>query len=70
MTHHAPTARLSGKLIGNDLKLAQYRDGATFCKAVIEEIGVEGLNQAFASAEMLPSMAEIHAPHTWVQRVG
>jgi coenzyme F420 biosynthesis associated uncharacterized protein len=62
-------AALVGKLIGNDLKLAQYRDGAQFCRQVIDQVDVPGLNAAFAAVENLPSMAEIHDPSAWVKRV-
>ncbi|MDR1710922.1 MAG: zinc-dependent metalloprotease [Propionibacteriaceae bacterium] len=60
---------LLGKFIGADLKLAQYRDGAQFCRAVIDAVGVPGLNKAFSAAEFLPSWAEIHDPAAWVSRV-
>ena len=51
-----------------DLKLAQYRRGAAFCRAVIEKVGVEGLNAAYESAEFLPP-GEISDPDEWVRRV-
>lgn len=59
-----------GKLLGNDLKLAQYRNGAAFCNAVIAKRGVAGLNQAFAACEYLPTLTEIHNPDSWMERVG
>lgn len=61
--------RAVNKLMGLDLKLAQYRDGAAFCRAVIERVGVEGLNEVYAGAGLLPSLEEIHAPQRWVDRV-
>lgn len=57
------------KLLGMDLKLAQYRDGAAFCRAVIDEVGVVGLNAAYDSPQMLPKPAEISNPDAWVKRV-
>ncbi len=57
------------RLMGLDLKLAQYRDGAAFCRAVIDAAGVDGLNAVFASAGLLPTLEEIHAPATWLARV-
>lgn len=57
------------RLLGMDLKLAQYREGAAFCRAVIEKVGVEGLNAAYESAEFLPSPGEISDPDEWVRRV-
>lgn len=55
--------------LGMDLKLAQYRDGARFCRAVIERVGVDGLNVVYDSPERLPSPAEIADPAVWLRRV-
>ena len=60
--------RLVNRLMGMDLKLAQYRDGAAFCRAVIDSVGVSGLNAVYESSGMLPSLEEIHAPKTWLAR--
>nr|NLI49864.1 coenzyme F420 biosynthesis-associated protein [Propionibacterium sp.] len=62
-------ARVADRLLGLDLKLAQYRDGAAFCRAVIDAVGVEGLNAVYESSGLLPTMEEIHAPATWLARV-
>lgn len=61
--------RVVRRLLGLDVKLAQYRDGAKFCRQVIRAVGVDGLNQAFASRETLPTLAEIHQPADWLARV-
>ncbi|PFG17720.1 putative hydrolase/coenzyme F420 biosynthesis associated uncharacterized protein [Propionicimonas paludicola] len=60
---------LVSRLFGLNLKREQYRDGAGFCQAVIAEAGVPTLNRAFASAEALPSLAEIHDPQLWLRRI-
>ena len=60
---------LVGQLIGMETKLAQYRDGAKFCKQVIAESGVEGLNRAFAGPDQLPTIHELHDPTAWLRRV-
>ena len=57
------------KLMAMDLKLAQYRDGAVFCRAVIKEVGVAGLNRVYDAPEFLPSADDIADPHRWVARV-
>ena len=57
------------RALGLDLKLAQYRDGAAFCRAVIDAVGAEGLNEVYASPGLLPTLAEIHDPGTWLARV-
>ena len=62
-------AAVVGKLIGTDLKLAQYREGAAFCRTVIDEAGVDGLNAAWSSAELLPSLPELRDPQRWLARV-
>ena len=61
--------RALNKLMAMDLKLAQYRDGARFCRAVIDQVGVDGLNRVYDAAEFLPSPAEIAEPRRWVARV-
>lgn len=55
--------------LGMDLKLAQYRDGARFCRAVIDRVGVDGLNVVYDAPEQLPSPAEIADPAAWLRRV-
>ena len=37
------------KLLGLDAKMRQYRDGAAFCRAVIDRVGMDGLNQVWTS---------------------
>lgn len=56
-------------LLGLDLKLAQYREGAAFCRRVVEASGVQGLNRAFDDAASLPTMDEIARPDAWLARV-
>jgi uncharacterized protein (DUF2342 family) len=56
--------------MGMESKLAQYRDGAAFVRAVIAEIGVDGFNTVWTSPETLPSRVELHDPPAWLQRVG
>lgn len=57
------------KLMAMDLKLAQYRDGARFCRAVIGRVGVDGLNRVYDAPEFLPTPADIADPARWVARV-
>ncbi|MCA0253567.1 MAG: zinc-dependent metalloprotease [Actinobacteria bacterium] len=58
------------KLLGADLKRAQYRDGAKFCQLVLKRADTDLLNLAFSQPAMLPSLAEIHDPEQWLHRVG
>jgi coenzyme F420 biosynthesis associated uncharacterized protein len=57
------------KLLGLDAKMRQYRDGAAFCRAVIERVGMTGLNRVWTSAETLPTRVEIADPGLWLARV-
>lgn len=57
------------RLIGFDLKRDQYRDGAEFCRQVIEAAGVETLNRAFDAPGLLPTLTEVHDPQLWLHRI-
>ena len=61
--------RLLRRLLGLDQKMAQYRDGAVFVRAVIDKVGMEGFNAVWVEPANLPSKAEIHDPQLWVARV-
>jgi coenzyme F420 biosynthesis associated uncharacterized protein len=56
-------------VLGMDVKLAQYREGAAFVRAVRRRVGTDGLNAVWASAGALPTAAEIADPAAWVRRV-
>lgn len=56
-------------VLGMDVKLAQYRDGAAFVRGVRRRAGVDGLNAVWSSAGALPTAAEIADPAAWVRRV-
>src|SRR6188472_1273661 len=57
------------RLLGLDAKMAQYRDGAIFVRAVVDKVGMTEFNAVWERAENLPSKAEIADPETWVARV-
>ncbi|GEA88104.1 zinc-dependent metalloprotease [Cellulomonas cellasea] len=61
--------RVVRRLLGLDAKLAQYRDGAAFVRAVRTAVGTDGLNAVWAAPEHLPSAREIAEPGAWVRRV-
>ena len=56
------------RLLGLDAKMRQYRDGAAFCRHVLNEVGMAGLNRVWTSPDTLPSKAEIANPQLWVIR--
>lgn len=55
--------------LGTDVKLAQYRDGAAFVRAVRHRVGTAGLNAVWTAPGALPTAAEIADPAAWVRRV-
>ncbi|KRD47672.1 hypothetical protein ASE27_02080 [Oerskovia sp. Root918] len=57
------------RFLGMDAKLAQYRDGAAFVRAVERQVGRDGLNAVWTSPGTLPSAREIAEPGAWVRRV-
>jgi coenzyme F420 biosynthesis associated uncharacterized protein len=61
--------RLLRRLLGLDAKMAQYRDGAAFVRAVVDRVGMADFNAVWADASHLPSKAEIGDPEAWVRRV-
>jgi coenzyme F420 biosynthesis associated uncharacterized protein len=61
--------RLIRRLIGLDAKMAQYRNGAAFVRAVVDRIGMDGFNKVWVEPDNLPSKDEIADPAAWVRRV-
>jgi coenzyme F420 biosynthesis associated uncharacterized protein len=57
------------RLLGIDLKMRQYADGARFVRAVVDAVGMDGFNQVWESPETIPTMAEITDPQAWIARV-
>jgi coenzyme F420 biosynthesis associated uncharacterized protein len=64
----SPLVRVIERLIGLDMKLAQYETGKAFCDAVVAEGGIERLNVAWSAAELLPGAAELKDPAQWIAR--
>lgn len=61
--------RLLRRVLGLDAKMAQYRDGAKFVRAVVDKTGMTEFNAVWERPENLPSKAEIADPRAWVSRV-
>jgi coenzyme F420 biosynthesis associated uncharacterized protein len=64
-----PVMRVIERLLGLEMKMRQYEIGKRFCDAVVQQAGVAGLNQAWASPESLPTWPEMEAPESWLARV-
>jgi coenzyme F420 biosynthesis associated uncharacterized protein len=61
-------ARLLQRLLGLEMKLRQYEQGKRFCDAVVDEVGIEGLNAVWRAPEDMPTPAELDDPAAWVRR--
>jgi uncharacterized protein (DUF2342 family) len=61
--------RAARRLAGLEAKTAQYVQGAQFVRAVLAQVGHEGLNQAFTEPTSLPTAAEMEDPAAWIARV-
>ena len=61
--------RVLRRLLGIDAKMAQYRDGAAFVRAVVDKVGMADFNAVWSEPANLPSKAEIGEPEAWVRRV-
>ena len=58
------------KLLGLEMKLAQYRRGKAFADEVVRTHGIRTLNRAWRDPEALPRPEELDDPESWVERVG
>jgi coenzyme F420 biosynthesis associated uncharacterized protein len=58
------------KLLGLEMKLAQYRRGKAFADQVVRAHGIRTLNRAWSGPEALPRPEELDSPDEWVERVG
>jgi coenzyme F420 biosynthesis associated uncharacterized protein len=61
--------RVLQRMLGLDIKMRQYELGKRFCDAVAAKHGIETLNLVWASADSMPTLAEIDDPEAWVGRV-
>jgi coenzyme F420 biosynthesis associated uncharacterized protein len=58
------------KVLGLEMKLAQYRRGKAFADEVVRAHGIRTLNRAWSGADALPRPEELDSPAEWVERVG
>jgi len=58
------------KVLGLEMKLAQYRRGKAFADEVVRAHGIRTLNRAWSAPEALPRPEELDSPAEWVERVG
>ncbi|HTU08221.1 MAG TPA: zinc-dependent metalloprotease, partial [Trebonia sp.] len=58
------------RILGIDLKMKQYAEGARFVRSVVDEVGMPGFNRVWTSPETLPTRDELAHPAEWLARVG
>jgi coenzyme F420 biosynthesis associated uncharacterized protein len=64
-----PLDQLLRRLLGLDVKMRQYAEGAAFVRGVVDRVGMDGFNRVWTSPDTLPTRAEINDPAGWVARV-
>ncbi|QSB14535.1 zinc-dependent metalloprotease [Natronosporangium hydrolyticum] len=64
-----PVEKLFRRLLGVEVKLRQYAEGARFVRAVVDQVGMDGFNRIYQSPETLPLLSEITEPDAWIARV-
>src|SRR6266567_4660165 len=57
------------RILGIDLKMRQYQQGAAFVRTVVDEAGMETFNRVWTSPETLPAKEELTNPLGWLERV-
>jgi uncharacterized protein (DUF2342 family) len=56
--------------VGLEAKLRQYEAGERFIAEIEAEAGPLAVRGAWTEPAALPTLAEIHAPTLWLERVG
>ncbi len=64
-----PLDQFFRRVLGLDAKLRQYRDGASFVRRVLDQVGMDGFNAIWADPASLPTKDEIADPRLWVGRI-
>ncbi len=57
------------KALGMDAKLRQYREGAAFVRALMDDGGMATVNRVWESPANLPRLEEIRQPGAWLERM-
>jgi coenzyme F420 biosynthesis associated uncharacterized protein len=57
------------RILGIDLKMRQYQQGAAFVQAVVDQAGMASFNRVWTSPETLPTKDEITDPQRWLERM-
>ena len=57
------------KMMGIEMKLRQYAVGEAFLDAVVAKAGIAAINDAWSSADALPTLDELHDAPKWLARM-
>ncbi len=57
------------KVLGMDAKMAQYREGAAFVRALMDDGGMATVNRVWEHPSNLPSAQEVRDPSLWLARM-
>jgi len=58
------------KLLGLEMKMAQYRRGKAFVDEVVRTAGIRTMNQVWTGPAAVPTAEELDSPEAWITRVG
>jgi coenzyme F420 biosynthesis associated uncharacterized protein len=58
------------KLLGLEMKMAQYSRGKAFVDGVVRLAGIRAANQVWDGPDSMPTSEELDAPERWLERVG
>jgi coenzyme F420 biosynthesis associated uncharacterized protein len=65
-----PLERVFRRLLGIEMKMRQYAEGARFVRYVVDAVGMPGFNRVWEAPDNLPGAGEIRAPELWLDRMG
>ena len=63
-----PLDSIVSRLLGLEMKMAQYKRGKAFADEVVRIGGIRALNHAWRSPEDLPTVEELDSPEEWIAR--
>ncbi len=58
------------KLLGLDMKMAQYQRGKAFVDEAVSLAGIRATNQVWDGPGSMPTSEELDSPESWLERVG
>jgi coenzyme F420 biosynthesis associated uncharacterized protein len=58
------------RLLGLEMKMAQYKRGKAFVDEVVSLAGIRAINQVWSEPDSMPTAAELDSPEDWLARAG